>query len=307
MTPYQRLEKYLDSQAALGALTYEKDAPLSRFCTFKIGGICTYAIFPQSADALCALLDFLRGESKIRTLVFGNGSNVLFCDEGIDGCVIFTTRLKNIGMKDGCIFAESGVTLTELSRFAQKQGLCGMEFLCGIPGNVGGGIYMNAGAYEHSISEVLVRSMYYDRADGKVKELPLEAHDYAHRHSVYMENGGVILGGCFNAEKTDDPDAVKALMEDHLRTRSEKQPLEYPSAGSVFKRYPGYYTSKLIDEAGLKGEYVGGAQVSEKHAGFIINRGGATAKDVLDLVRLVQDKIFENHGIHIECEIRYVK
>lgn len=306
MTDYRILLQYLETESENGALTFEKDAPLSSYSSFKIGGNCTFAVHPKSIDALCSLVEFTR-EHKIRTLVFGNASNVLFCDEGIDACIIFTTQLKTIELRDGKIYAEAGVTLTELSKFAYKCGFEGAEFLCGIPGNIGGGIFMNAGAYEHSISEIISSSTYFDESDGKIKTISLNEHDFGYRHSIYEDTERVILSATFECKKAENPDEVKALMDDHIRTRSAKQPLEYPSAGSVFKRYPGYYTSKLIDEAGLKGCTVGGAQISEKHAGFIVNRGGATAKDVLALVKKVQDAIFEKHGIHIECEIRLIK
>ncbi|MDD6265967.1 MAG: UDP-N-acetylmuramate dehydrogenase [Clostridia bacterium] len=306
MTEYPILNEYLETAEKEGALSYEKNAPLSKYSSFKIGGECSFAVIPKTKEALCALLDFNK-KNAVRTLVFGNASNVLFADEGIDGCVVFTAGLKNIEEKDGTVTADAGVTLTELSRFMQKRGYEGAEFLCGIPGNIGGGVFMNAGAYEHSVSEILVDSTYYDRTDGKIKTIANSEHDFSYRHSVYEDNGGVILQASFKCRKAENPEKVKALMDDHLKTRSEKQPLEYPSAGSVFKRYPGYFTSKLIDEAGLKGYTVGGAQISEKHAGFIVNRGNARAKDVMELVKIVQERIFALHGIHIECEIRMIK
>ena len=165
---------------------------------------------------------------------------------------------------------------------------------------------MNAGAYEHSVSEALVGVNYYDRTTDEVVYAPGSVLEFGYRTSCFQDSDKIILSADFKLEKAADPEAVRELMNDHLRTRAAKQPLEYPSAGSVFKRYPGYYTSKLIDEAGLKGVSVGGAQISEKHAGFIVNRGGATARDVMSLVKLVQDRLFALHGIHIECEVRYI-
>ena len=165
---------------------------------------------------------------------------------------------------------------------------------------------MNAGAYEHCISEVIDHVTYFDVSERKTVRASVSELEFGYRESTFRSTGDIVLSVEVKLDKADDPEAVRALMEDHLRTRNQKQPLEFPSAGSVFKRYPGYYTSKLIDEAGLKGVQIGGAQVSEKHAGFIINRGGATACDVLMLIKHIQDSIFALHGIHIECEVIYV-
>ncbi len=289
-----------------GGLSFETDALLAPYSSFKIGGPASFVVFPCSRDGMVSLLRGLSG-IPVRVLVFGNASNVLFCDDGIDGVVVFTAKMREISVAgNGEIYADAGVGLTSLSQFAQKSGFCGLEFACGIPGNVGGGVFMNAGAYEHSISEVVSRVDYYDADTGDVVSAPASDLTFGYRESCFQDGNKVILGASFKLKKADDPEAVKALMNDHLKTRNEKQPLEYPSAGSVFKRYPGYYTSKLIDEAGLKGVSIGGAQVSEKHAGFIVNRGGATARDVMTLIKLIQDRIYILHGIHIECEVRYI-
>ena len=281
------------------------DAPLSQFSSFKIGGPAAFAVIPKSADALVEVMRALK-PTGVRTLVFGNASNVLFCDDGIDGVVIFTTGFREIALSDGVITADAGAGITSVSKFAQENGFEGFEFACGIPGNVGGAVFMNAGAYEHSTSECLAGVRYYDPASDKVVYANASELEFGYRTSCFQNTDRIILSADFKLSPASDPEAVKELMNDHLRARSEKQPLEYPSAGSVFKRYPGYYTAKLIDEAGLKGVSVGGAQVSEKHAGFIVNRGGATARDVMTLVKLIQDRICALHGIHIECEVRYI-
>ena len=301
-----KVEEILRTLAETQPLSYETDSPLAPYSSFKIGGPASFVVFPESKAAMTGLLE-ATWELPVRTLVFGNASNVLFCDEGIDGIVIFTQKIRETALlDDGRIYAACGVGLTALSQAAQKWGFAGLEFACGIPGNVGGGVFMNAGAYEHSLSEVLCAVEYWDPDLKHTTVKNASEIEFGYRTSGFQGTPKVILGAYFKLEKASDPEAVKTLMNDHLRTRNEKQPLEYPSAGSVFKRYPGYYTSKLIDEAGLKGTSVGGAQVSEKHAGFIVNRGGASARDVMTLIKLIQDRIFLLHGIHIECEVRYV-
>jgi len=306
MQDYSEVYSFLDSLAEKGDLTYERNAPLAQYSSFKIGGPCSLAVFPKSRKRAVELLRGLRGMGK-RILVFGNASNVLFCDKGIDGIVIFTTGFKEIILDgEGVIHADAGASLTSVSQFAQKNGFEGFEFACGIPGNIGGGAFMNAGAYEHSVSECIVGCVCFDMKSGEVRYIPASEIKYGYRTSSFQDSDLVILNVEIKLKPASDPEKVRELMNDHLRSRNEKQPLEYPSAGSVFKRYPGYFTSKLIDEAGLKGLSVGGAEVSQKHAGFIVNKGGATASDVMLLIKQVQDRIFALHGIHIECEVRYI-
>lgn len=302
----QVLVEYFSRLSEEGKLEFRENALLSEYASFKIGGPAALVVFPYSAEVLTDVYEFT-DSLGIRVLVFGNASNVLFCDDGIDGVVIFTTKMKNIFLdENGIIHADAGVNLMALSKFAQKKGFAGLEFIFGIPGNCGGAVYMNAGAYEHSISEVLSHVTYYDTNSKTIVCAPISDLEFGYRESSFRKSGNIVLSIGVKLEKAEDPDEVRIIMNDHLRTRNQKQPLEYPSAGSVFKRYPGYYTSKLIDEAGLKGTQIGGAQVSEKHAGFIVNRGGATACDVMMLIKLVQDRIFQINGIHIECEVIYV-
>ena len=302
----QLLVEYFSELSAEGRLEFKENALLSEYASFKIGGPATFAVFPFDYQTLVDVYNYA-DSIGVRVLVFGNASNVLFCDDGIDGVVIFTGKMKQLILDDeGIIHADAGVNLIALSQFAYKNGFKGHEFLFGIPGNCGGAVFMNAGAYEHCISEVLHAVTYFDVEQNKVVRALRSELEFAYRESSFRKNSWIVLSVEIKLEKAEDPGAVKALMDDHLRTRNAKQPLEYPSAGSVFKRYPGYYTSKLIDEAGLKGTSVGGAQVSEKHAGFIVNRGGATALDVMMLIKLIQDRIYEINGIHIECEVIYV-
>lgn len=281
------------------------NADMREYTSFHIGGPCDVALFPQDRESLCAVIDYLN-KNSFKHVVIGNGSNVLFADKGYDGVVVFTTKMKSFSFNGDILECDAGVPLTAVSVRAVKEGYDGYAFACGIPGSIGGAVYMNAGAYEGQIADVLVYSDYYDPSTGTVGRLDANEHCFDYRYSTYMDNDKIILGAGLRLKKADDSKAVIALMEDHIRARKEKQPLEYPSAGSVFKRYPGYFTAALIDEAGLKGFSVGGAQVSEKHAGFIVNKGGATADDVLKLIQIIKDKIYDIKGIHIECEVRYI-
>lgn len=301
MTVYSNLEKFLYECASL---KYEKNAPLCDHSTFKVGGCADYLVMPESETAFCALIDYLN-EEKIKYEVIGNGSNVLFSDEGYRGVIVLTTKLKRIKLIRNTIHAECGVSLTHLAVYAQKNGLTGLEFLYGIPGSVGGGVFMNAGAYGGEIKDSLVKSVYFDTKLMKRCELYNAGHRFAYRSSIFCEGQNVILSAVFELKK-GDPDEIQEKMNGYMNARKEKQPLEYPSAGSTFKRYPGYYTAQLIDDAGLKGYTVGGAQVSEKHAGFVINRGGATSSDIKQLICDIKKAIFDRHGINIEEEIRYI-
>ena len=296
---------WLNEQALQNKLVYAKAKPLSSLSNFKIGGIADFVVWPLDEESLSALLLTLR-EMNMRYEVFGNCSNVLFADEGFRGCIVLMDRLKSIEMyedENGNYFvtAGAGVSLNSLAFFALQNALGGIEFVYGIPGSVGGAVYMNAGAYEHSVSEAIVKTTFVNQ-NGEKGTLVGEDHNFGYRRSAYMKNGAIITSATFKLQKTE-PTEIKSKMDDLMSRRREKQPLEYPSAGSVFKRYPGYFTAKLIDEAGLKGYTVGGAQVSEKHAGFIINKNNATASDVKKLIEIIKQKIHSIYGIDIECEV----
>ncbi len=281
------------------------DADMKEHTSFRIGGPCDVALFPHDKESFCAILGYVC-TNDIKHIVLGNGSNVLFADVGYRGVVIFTGKMNKFSFDNDILVCDSGAQLTAVAVNAVKKGYDGYAFACGIPGSIGGAVFMNAGAYEGQISDVLVYSEYYDTLTGKIGRMNAEDHHFNYRYSSYMDSTKIVLSCGLKLTKADDHAYLLSLMEDHIRARKEKQPLEYPSAGSVFKRYPGYYTAKLIDEAGLKGYCVGGAQVSEKHAGFIVNKGGATANDVLELIQIIKDKIYQMKGIHIECEVRYI-
>ncbi len=296
---------WLNEQALQKRLVYSKAKPLSSLSNFRIGGPADFVVWPLDEDSLSTLLVTLK-EMNMRYEIFGNCSNVLFADEGFRGCIVLMDRLKSIEQyedENGNVFvtAGAGVSLNALASYALQNSLGGIEFVYGIPGSVGGAVYMNAGAYEHSVSEAIVKTTFMDR-NAQKGVLEGEEHTFGYRRSAYMKNSAIVTSATFMLKKSD-PVQIKATMDDLMSRRRDKQPLEYPSAGSVFKRYPGYFTAKLIDEAGLKGYSIGGAQVSTKHAGFIINKDNATANDVKQLIDVIKQKIHSIYGIDIECEI----
>ncbi|MBR2848505.1 MAG: UDP-N-acetylmuramate dehydrogenase [Clostridia bacterium] len=281
------------------------DEPMALHTTFHIGGPADFYVEPQSADALRRVLRLTK-KHNVKTQVIGRGSNILIADAGFHGVIVSTSSMKQITVLENVITAEAGATLTALAKTACDHALTGLQFSNGIPGSVGGAVFMNAGAYDGEISEVLTESTYYDRESGEVISLSGDGHRFDYRNSIYRTHPEWIILSARFALLPGDENAIRREMEELMRRRIEKQPLEYPSAGSTFKRYPGRYTAKMIDEAGLKGCTVGGAQVSEKHAGFIINRGGATAGDVLSLIDKIQKEIYRLHKIEIEPEVIYI-
>ena len=306
---YKELFRFLDEMQADGKLEYSIDSPLAPYSTFRIGGPADLIVFPYTKEALIGLLAEL-GAKRIRHDVFGNGSNVLFADEGYRGVVIITTKMNQIKRVGDMLVADAGVSFTGLAVRALKEGLTGLEFAYGIPGSVGGAIYMNAGAYDGEVAQICTETSVYLQNDALMGEVVIISGDdqkFGYRTSAFQTmNNGVILGGKFQL-KPGDPEEIKAKMSDLMFRRRDKQPLEYPSAGSTFKRAPGYFTAKLIDDAGLKGFSVGGAQVSEKHAGFVINRDKATSADVKNLIATIQKTILEKTGVSIECEVRIIE
>ena len=285
-------------------IAFETDRILSQDSTFRIGGKAAVAAFPDNIEQLCDAIGFFRANGIYFTVI-GKGSNVLFADEGFGGAVIFTSRLNRISADGNILNAECGVPITYLSSVAQKNSLGGLQFAYGIPGTVGGAVFMNAGAYGGEIKDVVASVGYFDPQTGKTGTMTADECGFGYRESVFQHSDKIVLSASFSLQP-GDAGLIKADMDDYMSRRREKQPLEFPSAGSTFRRYPGYFTAKLIDDAGLKGFSVGGAQVSEKHAGFVINRRNATAADVLALVAEIKKRIFEINGINIECEIRYI-
>lgn len=301
MNDYTLLEGYLKN---FPQIKYKKDANLAVLSSFRIGGPADYAIWPLDKMGLCALISFLE-TNHIRYRVFGNGTNVLFDDDGFRGVAVFTTNLKNISFCDNTMTAECGVPVTYMAQEAAKKGLSGLEFMYGIPGSCGGAVYMNAGAYDCSVDLVLKESLACDWK-GNVVSFEKEEHAFGYRHSIYKENGMMILEASFDLAP-EDPNKIKERMKELMSRRISRQPLDYPNAGSIFKRPLGHYAGALIEKAGLKGYTIGGAQVSQKHAGFIINTGKATSGDVQNLISHIKECVFNQFGVSLECEIQYIE
>ena len=277
--------------------------PLSKHTSFRIGGPAEVMAFPQNADELAEILK-LSKKLDIRTSILGAGTNVLAPDEGVPGLVICLKDSLN-GMQelgDGRILVMAGVTMSRAAVFAANHGLTGMEFAHGIPGTIGGGVYMNAGAYGGEISQICESVTVINR-EGEQKTLSRDEMCFRYRHSVLEESGAIVVSAVFCLNQ-DTSETVKARMKELLIKRSASQPLDLPSAGSAFKRPVGGYAAALIDQAGLKGFQVGGAGISTKHAGFAVNLGGATANDVKQLLEQVSARVFEATGIKLEPEIR---
>lgn len=281
----------------------EKDTSLSQKTTYKIGGPADIGIFPSTIGEFETSVLYCR-EHGIPFYVMGRGSNLLADDEGFRGAVIFTERMNSVRFEENRVFAMAGAGLTSLSRRAGSLGLAGFEFACGIPGSVGGAVAMNAGAYGGEICDVFTSCTVWREGVGIV-ECTLGDADFSYRHSAFLENRDFVLETVLTLER-DDPDEIKSRENDLLSRRREKQPLEYPSAGSAFKRPEGYFAAKLIEDAGLKGFRIGDAEVSRKHSGFIVNAGNATSSDVIRLYAEVREKVKKLFGVTLESEVRYL-
>ncbi len=278
--------------------------PMSRHTSFRIGGSAAFYLIPRTAKELSLCLSAAR-TLGVKYFILGNGSNVVFPDEGYEGAVISTEAFDKIELDGTRLICGAGASLTLAAKAARDAGLTGLEFAHGIPGSVGGAVYMNAGAYGGEVKDVLEESTYVT-AEG-VHTLTAEEHHFDYRDSVYKHTEGRIITEAVFHLREGDRNVISETMADFMNRRVTKQPLDYPSAGSVFKRYPGRFTGQMIEEAGLKRYTIGGAQVSEKHAGFIINIGNATAADVEALVDYIKSVILETFGCELECEIIFVK
>lgn len=295
---------------------------LATVTSMKTGGNAKYAFFPRTAEELRSVILFLRNED-IKYCVIGYASNVLFPDEGYDGAVVFTSEMKAVSEEvDGSIldtlgikaddrvlfYAQAGVSLTSFAFRTLKKGYAGLEFAYGIPASVGGAIFMNAGAYGGEISDCLLAVEFLD-ANGEISYLynSPDKKLFSYRHSPFSNSPDkIIIGGIFALSKASGDESMNKALA-NMSSRKTKQPLEYPSCGSAFKRPEGYYAGALIEGAGLKGYSIGGACVSEKHAGFIINKGGATTNDVLALIKHIRDTVYAKDGVMLEPEIRTVE
>ncbi len=278
-----------------------ENASLSEYTSFEIGGKCDFLVKPHCVGSIRDVLLFCR-KNGIKYYILGKGSNVLVSDEGLRGVVVvISSAFSQITESEDGIYCEAGTSLTKLCTYAREHELTGLEFAYGIPGSVGGAVYMNAGAYGGEMKDVVVSCDYLDE-NFEAKTMSLEDMKLSYRRSVFCEKDYIILGALFKLQKGNKAE-ITAKMSELMEKRRSKQPLEYPSAGSTFKRPEGDFAGRLIEVSGLKGFTCGGAQVSEKHSGFVINKGGATCEDVKNVISAVKEQVYKDSGIMLECEV----
>lgn len=297
----------VDSLAALSEklkIKYSINEPMALHTSFKIGGNADIFICPETTEQLTEILKTAKSEN-IPFFILGKGSNLLVSDNGIEGAVVSTLSMQQIILvNEDVIMAEAGASLASVCRFARDNGLTGLEFAYGIPASVGGALYMNAGAYGGDMSTVVKKAASLT-ANLDLVYRNVENMGLAYRKSIYEENGEIVTSVVFKLE-LGDKEKIAAEMETIMAKRIKSQPLDYPSAGSTFKRPEGYYAAALIDECGLKGLSVGGAEVSKKHAGFVINKGKATCNDVLQLIGKIQNIVKEKRSVNLETEVIHI-
>lgn len=291
---YNELITKIDSDRVL------LNEPMSKHTTFKIGGPADIFVKVESQKELKSILELVK-KNSVPVTIIGNGSNVLVKDNGIRGIVI-KLELKEIKIENDIIYVEAGVGLPKLARVACDNSLEGLEGVAGIPGSFGGAIYMNSGAHGTEISDKLIDITYIDE-NLEIKTIKKEDAKLTYRKSIFQEKNWIILGGKVKLEKGNQEE-IRNKMQKFLEQRRENQPLEFPSAGSVFKRGENYISAKLIDECGLKGYQIGGAEVSKKHAGFIVNTGNATADDVLKVIDYIKQKVQEKYNVELKTEVK---
>ena len=280
-----------------------ENEPMKNHCSFKSGGPVRVLALPPDEVSLVSLCTFLR-ESDITPYLLGNGTNVVFPDEGAEELFVLSTGAMQAvsSLPDGDLCASTGLPLSRLAAFALERSLTGLEFASGIPGSVGGGVLMNAGAYGGELKDVIISVRCLDLADGTIREVPASECAFGYRRSCFQSGGNLILSANFRLTP-GNREAISARMKELNQRRRDKQPLDLPSAGSAFRRPEGYYAAALIEECGLKGVSVGGAQVSEKHAGFIVNTGNATTEDLRTLLSLVRDEVYRQKHILLTPEV----
>lgn len=302
---FSKKDFYNDLQERFPEVEFLLDEPMKKHTTFRIGGPADIYVEP-SISQMVPLITFLK-ESSVPYIVIGNGSNLLVSDDGIEGVVIsFGKSAAEISINQDTaeITVEAGAMLSSVANRAADAGLTGLEFASGIPGSIGGAVYMNAGAYGGEMKDVIT-TVQILREDGQIETVPVDKLDLSYRHSALMNSSGIVIGATLQLAKGNE-DEIKATIDDIRQKRIEKQPLNFPSAGSTFKRPEGYFAGKLIDDSGLRGYTVGGAQVSEKHCGFVVNKSDATASDVLTLMKNVDQIVYEKFGVHLTPEVRII-
>lgn len=293
---YERLIDIMDQESVL------LDEPMKKHTTFRIGGPSDYFVLPKNIEEVKGVIALCK-EKEVPFYILGNGSNLLVSDDGFRGVIIqLYKNMSHIEVEGNAIRAQVGALLSKIAAEALQNGLTGFEFASGIPGTLGGAVVMNAGAYGGEMKDVLIEVTALTQ-DGEVKVLKKEELDLGYRTSVVGKKGYIALEAVVELQK-GNPDEIKATMDDLKEKRTTKQPLEYPSAGSTFKRPEGYFAGKLIQDTGLRGFSVGGAQISEKHCGFVINKDHATAKDVAELMREVSDRVEAKFGVPLEPEVK---
>ena len=302
---FSKTDIYNELQQAFPEVEFLIDEPMKKHTTFRIGGPADIYVEPSISEVV-PLITLLR-EKNVPFMVIGNGSNLLVSDDGIEGVVIsFGKNAGQISVDGDIIEVQAGAILSSVSSQAVAASLTGFEFASGIPGSMGGAVYMNAGAYGGEIKDILL-DVTVLTSDNQVKTIPVEQLDLSYRHSAFMEmdEPSIILSARIKLAPGNQ-DEIKATIDDIKQKRIEKQPLNFPSAGSTFKRPEGYFAGKLIDDTGLRGYTVGGAQVSEKHCGFVINKSDASAADVLQLMSDVDTKVYDKFGVHLTPEVRII-
>lgn len=297
---WQTVEQFCKTQK----IEYSVNEPMSLHTSFHIGGNADLFAVPKDEEKLCSLVEFLKGES-VPFMIIGRGSNLVVSDLGIEGVVISLSKMNEVLLKEnGNIYAAAGASLASVCKFARDNGLSGMEFAYGIPGSVGGAMVMNAGAYGGEMKDIAFVARVLDE-NGSITEIPLESMGLGYRNSVFKNENLTVLSAEFKLNRGEKQE-INAKMEDFMNRRKLKQPLEFPSGGSVFKRPEGYFAGALIEKNGFKGVSVGGAQVSVKHAGFIINTGNATCNEVKELIKIIQQKVMEEDGVSLHTELIFV-
>ena len=299
------MNQYMEFYKLLGEFYNEEDitvdSPMSEHIYFRVGGPADILVTPVNEEQVVNTLKLCR-EYNVPYFILGNGSNILVKDGGISGVVIKFNKLNKITTEGNCVTAQSGALLKDVSKAALENNLRGFEFACGIPGSIGGAVFMNAGAYDGEMAHVIKSARVIDE-NCNIKNLTKEELELGYRSSIVMKKGYVVIEATVELESGEYA-SIKDKIDDLTNRRESKQPLEYPSAGSTFKRPEGYFAGKLIQDSGLKGFSIGGAAVSEKHSGFVINKGGATAKDVLDVI--AQKTVKENFDVELHTEVRII-
>jgi len=295
---YEKINKVVDASRLI------LNAPMKEHTSFKIGGPAALLIDIASVDEILQVLEILN-TNNAKYYVMGNGSNLLVDDEGYTGVIVkLADYLANVTIKNNQVTAESGILLSTLSKIVAKESLIGFEFASGIPGTVGGAITMNAGAYDGEMKDCVV-SVKVLKEDGTVEDIVNEDMNFGYRMSDVKVHNYIVLEATYKFEQ-GDPKVILEKTKDFTERRTSKQPLTLPSAGSMFKRPVGYYAGKLIDDSGLRGARIGDAQISEKHCGFVVNRGKATCKQVLDLIEMVRKVVMDKFGVMLETEVKYL-